>query len=73
LPGYVRLLGFRKEREPMLRRFRGSGLPVVSKAANGPLCDAGYRLDAQAYDMWALGAKIPAGLMFRQPIQIIAP
>lgn len=70
-PTYVRLLGFRKESETLLAGLRNSHLPVIAKAADGPLDSPLFSLDIHAYDLWALGAKIPAGLMLRQPVQIV--
>ncbi len=69
LPTHTRLLGFRQESEALLSAFRESSLPIIAKAAQGPMADPSYRLDQTAYDLWALGAKKPAGLMLRQPVQ----
>lgn len=63
---YVRLLGLRKDTKPLLSRLSESGLPIISKPADGNLADPLYRLDIRAYDLWALGAGLPAGLMFTQ-------
>lgn len=68
---YVRLLGFRKDSKPLLSRIKQSPLPIVSKAADGPLHSTSFQLDIQSYDLWALGAGEPAGLLFRQKIQVI--
>ena len=72
LPPYARLLGFRKQSEPLLARLSQSRIPVVAKAADGPLSDPCYQLDVRAYDAWALGAGLPAGLMLRTPPVILA-
>lgn len=66
LPAYARLLGFHRQSQGLLSRLRYSGIPVIAKAAQGPATDPACRLDAQAYDLWALGAGQPAGLMYRQ-------
>lgn len=71
LPTYVRLLGFRQESINLLSRFNQSRLPVISKAAQGPASDAAYQLDTRAYDLWALGAGMPAGLMMTQQVVVI--
>lgn len=68
LPEYVRLLGFRKQSADLLSALRKSRIPVVSKAADFDLSDPLYSLDLRAYDLWALGAGVPAGLMLRQRI-----
>lgn len=71
LPTYVRLLGFRQENIDLLSRFNQSRLPVIAKAAQGPASDAAYHLDIHAYDLWALGAGMPAGLMMTQQVVVI--
>jgi len=68
LPEYVRLLGFRKESVELLAAFKSSSIPVISKAADGDLTNPLYALDNTAYDLWALGAGIPAGLMMRSQV-----
>ena len=71
LPPYARLLGLRKEQADLHAAFKRAPLPVLSKAAKGPMENPAYQLDMAAYDLWALGAKIPAGLMLRQPVQVL--
>ena len=68
---YARLLGFRKESSSLLHALRRAELPIIAKAARGPLSHPAYQLDQNVYDLWALGAEVPAGLMFRQPVQIV--
>jgi predicted nucleotidyltransferase len=68
LPEYVRLLGFRKESAHLLSCLRESSIPVISKAADGNLQNPLYALDNTAYDLWALGAGLPAGLMMRSQV-----
>ena len=68
VPEYARLLGFRRESRELLTAFRGSSVPVIAKAADGNPANPLYALDARAYDLWALGAELPAGLMYRQKI-----
>lgn len=70
LPAYVRLLGFHRRGAALLPRLRQSAIPVIAKAADGPAQDPAYRLDARAYDLWALGAGQPAGLMYRQGVVV---
>ncbi len=70
LPGYARLLGFRKDGRDLLENFNRSAVPVNAKAADGDADDPLYALDARAYDLWALGAGLPAGLMYRQRVTI---
>ena len=68
LPEYVRLLGFRKESADLLGLLRGSCIPMISKAADGDWQNPLYALDNNAYDLWALGAGLPAGLMMRSQV-----
>lgn len=70
-PEYVRVLGMRKEAKPLLALLGKSPFPHVSKAADGDLSHPHYQLDVRAYDLWALGAALPAGLMFRQQMAIV--
>ncbi len=71
LPSYVRLLGFRRENERELALLKGTNIPVIAKASDGDLENPLFRLDERAYDLWALGASLPAGLMYRQKIVIV--
>ncbi|MCL1855646.1 MAG: nucleotidyltransferase family protein [Clostridia bacterium] len=68
---YVRMLGFQKSSESLLSFFPKSAVPLVAKAADGPLDNPSYQTDIRAYDAWALGAGEPAGWMFRQPVQVV--
>jgi len=70
-PSYVRLLGFRKDCETELALLNGSKIKVIAKASDGNRNNPLYRLDERAYDLWALGAGLPAGLMYRQQIVIV--
>ncbi|MBR3873949.1 MAG: nucleotidyltransferase family protein [Clostridia bacterium] len=70
-PEYVRLLGFRRSTDELLSLLKQSALPVISKAADGDTASELYRLDLLAYELWALGAGIPSGMMFRQRIAIV--
>lgn len=70
-PEYVRLLGLRKDAGELTAQFKASGIPVIAKAADGNRSHALYQLDLRAYDLWALGAGIPAGLMLRQPVVVV--
>jgi len=70
-PEYVRLLGLRRESGELTALFRSSSIPVISKAADGDRSSELYRLDLRAYDLWALGAGVPSGLMLRQGVVIV--
>ena len=71
-PPYARLLGLRKQQTDLHGALKQATLPIIAKATNGPMSHPAYQLDIAAYDLWALGAKIPAGLMLRQPVQILS-
>lgn len=70
-PGYVRLLGFRRDARELLSLLRESGIPVIAKAADGDRANPLYALDIRAYDLWALGAGLPCGLMLRQGVTVV--
>lgn len=70
-PEYVRLLGFRRSADELLSLLKQSSLPVISKAADGDTDSELYRLDLLSYELWALGAGISSGMMFRQRIAIV--
>jgi predicted nucleotidyltransferase len=71
LPAYTRLLGFRQDDRECLSLLNESRLPIITKAADGDRANPLLTLDARAYDLWALGAGLPAGLLYRQPVQIV--
>ena len=71
LPTYARLLGFRGEDRPLLSLLRGSSLPVLAKAADARRDDPLFALDARAYDLWALGAGLPQGMIYRQGVSVV--
>lgn len=71
LPSFVRLLGFRRESEQDLSLLKRAEIPVLSKASDGSKANPLFGLDERAYDLWALGAKLPAGLLYRQQIVIV--
>lgn len=59
LPGYARLLGFRKDAQPLLAEIRSKAeIPVITRAAKyrveGDRC---FALDVRAGDLWALGME----------------
>ena len=70
-PTYVRLLGFRKSASDMTAHLKQSRIPVVAKAADGCMEDALYQLDLRAYELWALLAGLPSGLMLSQGVTVI--
>lgn len=71
LPEYLRLLGFRQDDRDCLSLLNGSTLPIIAKAADGDRANLLAQLDERAYDLWALGAGLPAGLLYRQGVEIV--
>jgi len=70
-PTYARLLGLNRSNKEITALCKQSGLNIVAKAADGDRSDPLYQLDLRAYDLWALGAGLPSGLMLRQGVAII--
>ena len=71
LPEYVRLLGFRSQNQTLLASLRNASLPIISKAADGDRANALFALEERAYDLWALGAGLPAGMLYREQVSVI--
>ena len=61
VPTYARVLGFRREAQPLLRAIRQSAsIPLVTKAADYDRADPLFALDVRAQDLWSLGCASPA-------------
>ena len=57
-PTYARILGFRREAQPLLHAVRAnSRIPLVAKAAD--FSDPLLALDVRAQDLWSLGCANP--------------
>ena len=69
-PAFVRLLGFRWSRKDLLSQLKRSCIPVVSKAADADRAHPLFQLEKRAYDLWALGAGLPAWQLFRTQVVI---
>lgn len=70
-PEYVRLLGLRRDAGVLTERFRHSAVPLVARTSEGDASNALWQLDRRAYDLWALGAGLPAGLMYTQGVAVV--
>ena len=68
LPRSARLLGYRRDDLACLALLNESRLPIIAKSADGNRSDPLFALDERAYDLWALGAGLPAGLLFTQKV-----
>ena len=55
----------------MTALLKQSGLPVIAKTTDVNSNDPLFQLDLRAYELWALGAQLPEGLMFRQGVAAI--
>ena len=64
-PQSFRLLGFGPNARPYLNSLP-KGL-LYTKAARQEK-DASFQLDMAAYDLWAMGAKLPLGMGYRQQV-----
>ena len=68
LPPAAWLLGLKDTAAPLLRQLKHSGFPVIGKAADYPQDEAWFRTELLAYDLWALGCALPAGLGLTQGV-----
>ena len=62
LPEYARILGFRKEAQPLLRQMQKSGFPLISRPARNDH----YALDIRADEMRQIMANHPRGETYRR-------
>lgn len=72
LPPAAWLLGLRSDARglfPVLKER--SRIPIIGKAADYDCNEAWFELEKRAYDIWALGAGIPAGLAMTQGVAIV--
>lgn len=68
LPAAAWLLGFRQEARPLLTQLKQNGFPIIGKAADYTTDEAWFRTELLAYNLWALGCGLPAGLGFTQGV-----
>lgn len=60
-PTYARVLGFRREAQPLLHAIgQRASVPLVAKAADYDRADPLFALDLRAQDLWSLGVSSPA-------------
>lgn len=71
LPEYARVLGLRRDAKALTERLEQSGIPIVARASDGDETNPLWQLDRRAYDLWALGAGLPAGLMYTQGVAAV--
>lgn len=68
LPEALWLLGFRDSALPLLRTLKSRNISVISKVSAPSVSSAWFRTEVMAYDLWALGAGLPAGLAKQQGV-----
>ena len=61
LPPAAWLLGLRDSARPLMAQLNRSGFPIIAKAADFDRSPAWFQAELRAYDLWALGAGLPAG------------
>jgi len=72
LPDAAWLLGFRRESRALFGHFREHGaLQIISKASDYASNAPWFTLEKRAYDLWALGAGLPAGLALTQGVAVV--
>ena len=69
LPDHARILGFREQARPLLRRMQASGFPLFSRPAK----DEKAALDLRADELWRIGAGLPLGDTYRRQPVIVSP
>lgn len=70
-PEYARVLGLRRDERELRARLKHSAVPIVAKAADADAFSPLWRLDQRAYDLWALGAGLPAGGIYTQGAAVL--
>lgn len=69
LPTAAWLLGFRRDSRELFAHFKARGtLPILGKASNYDRTSPWIAAELRAYDIWALGAGLPAGLALTQGV-----
>lgn len=68
LPPAAWLLGFRQSAAPLLGEMKRRGFPLIGKSADYDRSQSWFQVETRAYDLWCLGAGLPAGLAFRQGV-----
>lgn len=72
MPPAAWLLGFRRDARALFTHFKEKGnLPTIGKVADVDRSAAWLQAELRAYDVWALGAGLPAGLALTQGVTVI--
>lgn len=71
-PDAAILLGFRRDARGLFTHFKERAtLPIWGKAADFDRASAWFQAEMRAFDLWALGAGLPAGLLLTQGVTVI--
>ena len=71
-PEAAMLLGFRREKRALFTHFKERGtLPILGKAADLDRNTPWFAAECKAFDVWALGAGLPAGLALTQGVTVV--
>lgn len=72
LPQAAHLLGFRREAQGLFAHIKEKGsVPIIAKAADFDRSAPWFAAEMRAYDIWALGAGLPAGLLLTQGVSVL--
>lgn len=72
LPDSAWLLGFRGDAKPLIGHIaQHAALPILSRSSDLQPSVSWFAPEARAYDIWALGAGLPAGLARSQGVGIV--
>ena len=72
LPQAAWLLGFRRDARELFTHFKAHGtLPIIAKAADLDRSAPWVQAELRAWDIWGLGAGLPAGLALTQGVTVI--
>ncbi len=68
-PAYARLLGFKKQAEPLLKAIKQSGFPLIDRL--GKASDQDLAQDMRAEELWALGAGLAPASAWQKPMIVL--
>lgn len=68
LPPAAWLLGLRESARPLMAQLSRGGFPIIAKAADYDRSQPWFRAELRAYDLWALGAGLPADYALRMGV-----
>ena len=66
-PSYVRILGLRTS-SGLTPGLKNSRIPVIARGTEGDESNPAFQADRRAYELWALGAGLPGGYLYRSGV-----